>query len=287
MAEIRTRALVLRCFDQRESDRLVHLYTEREGRVSVIAKGARRSRRRFPGTLEILTVLDTRIVDPPRASMMRLEGARLVTPFEGLVNDLGRYAIACQLLEVLDRVTGEREANPELFRFAVGVLDVLRGERADRLLALLILTKTLARLGYRPLLSSCAVCGDPLAAGARGVGFEARHGGAVCGRCRAGEGSTVGARLLLALDAGVRSPLRTRDRLGLSAQDVRRAELLLERFFRFHIGLELRSTPFLREVVRAWLDATPSAGENAPSPPPGGPRRGEGTARDPGFPSRV
>ena len=130
MQEIRTRALVLRCFDQRESDRLIHLYTESCGRVSVIAKGARRSRRRFPGVLEILTLLDVRIVDPPRASMMRLEGARLAAPFEGLVNDLGRYAIACQLLELLDRLTGEREANPELFHFAVGVLDVLRVEPA-------------------------------------------------------------------------------------------------------------------------------------------------------------
>ena len=125
MAEIRTRALVLRCFDQRESDRLVHLYTETAGRVSAIAKGARRSRRRFPGTLEILTVLDARLVDPPRAELMRLEGARVVAPFEDLVGDLGRYAIACQLLEILDRLTGEREASPQLFHFALGVLDVL------------------------------------------------------------------------------------------------------------------------------------------------------------------
>ena len=121
MPEFRTRALVLRTFDQGESDRLVHLYTEELGRVSAIAKGARRSRRRFPGTLEILTVLEARIVDPPRSSLMRIEGAKLAQPFEGLVNHLGRYAIACQLLELLDRFTGEREPSPTLFQFAVGV----------------------------------------------------------------------------------------------------------------------------------------------------------------------
>ena len=117
MAEIRTRALVLRCYDQRESDRLVHLYSEDEGRISAIAKGARRSRRRFPGLLEILTLIDARLVDPPRASLMRLEGARLVQPFEGLVNDLGRYAIACQLAELLDRA--KSQPAPPLYKYEV------------------------------------------------------------------------------------------------------------------------------------------------------------------------
>ena len=279
MAEIRTRALVLRCYDQRESDRLVHLYSEDEGRISAIAKGARRSRRRFPGLLEILTLIDARLVDPPRASLMRLEGARLVQPFEGLVNDLGRYAIACQLAELLDRVTGEREANPGLFRFAVGVLDVLRAERPDRLLALLVLAKTVALLGYRPQLASCSLCGRPLAPGARNAGFEPRHGGAVCPSCREDPLGPVPAGLLLALEAGLGRPLRERASLGLAAADVRRAEQLLERFFRFHIGIELRSTPFLREVVSVWVDAGPPAGQNAPSSASGGKGAGLREAR--------
>ena len=41
--EHRTRALVLRTFDQGESDRVVHLYSEALGRIAAIAKGARRS----------------------------------------------------------------------------------------------------------------------------------------------------------------------------------------------------------------------------------------------------
>ncbi len=287
MAEIRTRALVLRCFDQRESDRLVHLYTEETGRISAIAKGARRSRRRFPGTLEILTLLDARIVDPPRASLMRLEGARVLSPFEGLVNELGRYAIACQLLELLDRVTGEREANPELFRFAIGVLDVLRSEDPDRLLALLVLMKTVAWLGYRPLLAHCALCGDAITSGARGVGFEPRHGGAVCTRCREAGVPPVSPDLLLALEAGLRNPLRDRVGLGLDERAVSRAELLLDRFFRFHIGLELRTAPFLRQMIPARLDGGRPAGENAPSPSVGGVRVVVRSPGGPENPSRV
>jgi DNA repair protein RecO (recombination protein O) len=251
MVEYRTPALVLHVYDHGESDRLVHLYTRALGRVSAIAKGARRSRRRFPGTLEILTVLDIRIVDPARSSLMRLEGARVLRPFERLVNDLGRFAVACQLAEILDRFTGEHEANPELFDFALGVLDVLTDEGADRLLALLVLAKTLARLGYRPQLSQCAVCGASLSVPGAPVAFVPRDGGVVCRSCAVGEDIRMPARLAFALDRGIRTPLRERRKLGLTSRDVRQAELLLDRFFRFHIGIELKSAAFLRDILAA------------------------------------
>ncbi len=253
MAEYRTRAIVLRHLDYGESDRLVHLYCETLGRVSALAKGARRSKRRFPGTLEIFTVAELRIVDPPRASLMRLESAKQVSSYEGLVNDLGRYAIACQFLEVLDRLTGDREANPEFFAFAIGVLDVLREEEPDRLLALMVQTKTLGRLGYRPLFANCTQCGDAITLSMPRVGFSPRHGGAVCPNCAGDETLAVSPRVLLGLEQGLRSPLRERDQLGFAEADVKRAEGLLDRFYRFQIGLELKSAEFVREALAAKL----------------------------------
>jgi DNA repair protein RecO (recombination protein O) len=246
--EHRTRALVLRTFDQGESDRVVHLYTELLGRVSAIAKGARRSKRRFPGTLEILSIVDVRLVDPPRAALLRLEGAKLVRAFEGIPARLGRYAIACQFLELLNRATPDRQPQPELFQFAVGVLDVLDTETPDELLALLVLAKTLARIGYRPQLVRCALCGADLPGDAGRVGFVPAHGGAVCRSCSSEEDQRIPARLLRALESGLRQPLRSRGELHLSPRDVDLAAHLIERFFRFHIGFELRSEAFLRQV---------------------------------------
>jgi DNA repair protein RecO (recombination protein O) len=265
VAEVRTRALVLRTFDHGESDRRVHLYSEALGRVSAIAKGARRSRRRFPGTLEIFALLDVQLVLPPRSALLRLDSAGLERAFEGLVADLGRYAIACQLLELLDRYTGEHEANPDLFRFAVGVLEVLDGEQPDRLLALLVLAKTLARLGYRPMLDTCALCGAALPPRGR-VAFIPRDGGAACGRCVPSEEARVPTVLLAALEAGIRTPLRERAKLGLGSAAVAEGERLLERFFLFHLGSELRTSAFLRGILTfRRLDAESPAVNTAPA----------------------
>jgi DNA repair protein RecO (recombination protein O) len=257
MTEVHTPALILRTFDHGESDRLVHLYTEALGRVSVIAKGAKRSRRRFPGALEILTLVDARLVDRPRSGLARLDGVSLIRSFEPLVGNLGRYAIGCELLEILDRFTGEREASPDLFRFATGVLEVVAVEEPDRLLGLLVLVKTLARLGYRPGLAQCTVCGQSLE-NARRVGFAPRHGGAVCQRCGSPEDARVPARVLGALESGLRLPLRERVRLGLRPTDIALSESLLDRFVSFHLGTQLRSSAFLRQTLSAKPPAPPT-----------------------------
>jgi len=254
MAEIRTQALVLRSFDQGESDRLVRLFTEGCGRVSAIAKGAKRSRRRFPGTLEILTRVEIRLVAPARSPLMRLESARLLEPYEGLVEDVRRFALACQLLELLDRLTGEHEANRGLYRFAVGALGALREEPPDRLLGLLLRMKVLAWLGYRPQLLECTGCGRALDSAVR-CGFEPRQGGAVCPGCAEFPDALLPTGLLRALEVGIRSPLRERDRLGLTPAQVRLGEVHFERFARFHTGLELRSAGFLEWALGA-LDAS-------------------------------
>jgi DNA repair protein RecO (recombination protein O) len=262
--EHRTRALVLRTVDQGESDRRLHLYTERLGRVSALAKGARRSRRRFPGALELFSTLDLVLVESPRTSLLRVDSATLERAFEGLAADVGRYAIACEFVEILDRAGAERESHPELFRFALGVLDVLDSARPDRLLALLVQAKTFARLGFRPQLGSCAACGEPLAADGGRAGFSVRAGGAVCAACAAPDDDSVSPELMRALDLGLRTPLRDRAALGLTARGIQRAEELLDRFFRFHVGLELRSSEIVRGLVS--LDARDPRLDTAPAP---------------------
>src|SRR5579884_242958 len=49
---LKTEAIVLRSIRYGEADRILHLYTPSRGRLSAIAKGARRARGRFGARLE-------------------------------------------------------------------------------------------------------------------------------------------------------------------------------------------------------------------------------------------
>ncbi len=265
MAVIRAEAVLLRSVDFGESDRIVHLLTEDRGRLTAIAKGARRSQRRFPGTLDVFNRLEIEGRLKPRASMAFLERARLVEPFLGLRRDPARYALASFLAEMLDRLSpeglGELEA-ARLFGFAVDSFELIEGVRPDATLRMLLELRALDALGLRPELGRCVRCGrepgDGLD-GAHRVSFFVPDGGIVCRACSLRLDDLVPMELgtLRALERGLSASTGELTRLALDARAQAQAERLLFRFQRFHVGVELRSERFLAETVP--VGGTPSA----------------------------
>ena len=253
MSTLETQALVLRVVDLGESDRIAHLLTEETSRLTVIAKGARRSRRRFPGTLDLLNLLAVRIDRRRSGSLARLEQARLVDAFPALRVRPARFALACYLVELIDRLApegaGGREAR-QLFAAALGSLRAIVERTPDARLRVLLELRVLAALGLRPELARCVRCGREVGEGAS-VSFHVAEGGPLCTRCTSPGDAALVVQLgtLRALDQGLRLPLERLARLALPPQAQREAEQLLGRFERFHIGIELRSARFLATAL--------------------------------------
>ncbi|HSM92508.1 MAG TPA: DNA repair protein RecO, partial [Anaeromyxobacteraceae bacterium] len=60
-SRLKVEGIVLRVVDYGESDRIVTLLTRERGKVGAYARGARASRRRFPGLLEPFTLLSAEL----------------------------------------------------------------------------------------------------------------------------------------------------------------------------------------------------------------------------------
>lgn len=252
MAALHTEAIVLRATDFGESDRIVQLLTPAAGRVTAIAKGARRSRRRFPGTLDLFHHLRVHVERPRRVAMSRLEGARLVSHFPGLRADPRRFALACVLVELLARLAPEEATGRDaarLFAFATDALGALDAQVPGPQSRVLLMLRALDAAGVRPELRRCVRCGRE-AEGRDHVGFHVADGGPVCAGCERGD-ALLPVRLgtLRALERGLALPLPSLDRLRLSPAALREAHELLARFQRFHLGIELRSERFLEKVL--------------------------------------
>jgi len=76
-----TEAVVLRSYPLRESDLIVVLYTRRFGRVSGVARGARRSKSRFAGTLESLSWAAAMFFSKKNAELVTIDSADLSESF--------------------------------------------------------------------------------------------------------------------------------------------------------------------------------------------------------------
>jgi len=246
-------ALLLRAVDYGESDRIVHLLMPEVGRISAIAKGARRSVKRFPGTLDVFNLLRVTVNRRRRTGMGFLEQAVLIHPFLELRTVQGRYALASYLVELLGRMAPEGGAGPDsrhLFDFAKSTLLALEKMEPDLRLRVLLELRALDALGLRPELSRCVRCG---AAPAERAGFHVADGGVVCATCAGSLEGVLPVHLgtLRVLQQGLEYDLDRLERLALGPRALAEAEHLVFRFHRFHVGLELRSEKFLDDTFHA------------------------------------
>jgi len=161
MALKQSEAIVLRTYPLREADLLVTLFTRAEGKVKGVARSAKKSRRRFGGALEPLTVVRLYYDDRERQELARLDSCDILeSPLSGPM-DYPRFVALEHLAETLDELLPDREASDAIFRLAVAVLRQLRS--GSIWLPLTYFQLWLVRLvGFLPELTTCSQCGQSL-----------------------------------------------------------------------------------------------------------------------------
>ncbi len=114
MIEIKTPAIVLQTFDAKESDLVVVLLSPTEGKIRAFAKGAKKSKKRFFGNIEIFTKANFLLTKKKAASDLFLIETleNKVTPLE-LRNSLNHFLIVGLTFELVDKCFAEvdQEAN--------------------------------------------------------------------------------------------------------------------------------------------------------------------------------
>lgn len=230
-----TAALVLRRTEYRDGDLIVQLFTETFGRLSALARNARRSRRRFSGSLEPFHLLNVRI-QAGRSELFTLLEASIQKARSRLLVDLERLEVAGTALSWVRSAAPDHTPEPELFRVVNRLLDRLdapQGERSPRLELAECGLGLLRALGWGLSFDHCVRCGRPCQAGHKAM-LSPALGGLVCRACGGGE-------LLLSGDE--------RHRFGSSAAgagsfliagDDRLALRMIEQALRSHGGIDVR-----------------------------------------------
>jgi len=170
-------AVVLRTYPLRESDLLVTLFTRLEGKVRGVARAAKKSKRRFGGALEPLTVVKAYYEDRERQDLTRLDSCEVLeSPLAAEVSYPRAVALG-HVAELLDELLPDREANDAIFRLTISVLGSLRGPNVWLPITYFELWMT-RLVGFLPELSECMACGRELN-GSRAY-FHALADGLMC-----------------------------------------------------------------------------------------------------------
>jgi DNA repair protein RecO (recombination protein O) len=186
---IESEALVVRAVEVGESDVVATLITERAGKVSAVARGARKGSRRVGGALEPIHTVAV-LVDDKGGDLATLKEARIVRLRPALVGNLDALEAAGVALRWARHLFPPRTPEPQGWQVLIELLDVLDdGAIAAPAHALAHAgLSMLAATGYALDLAGCVVCGRPCPEG-RPACVDPARGGLVCRAC--GGASTV------------------------------------------------------------------------------------------------
>lgn len=148
MPRWKTQAIILHSTDFRESDRIVYALTRDRGLINAVAKGARRSIKRFPGTLEPFCEVILDAFSKPGMDLARLEEARLINANLAIREDIDLFLHASVMLEVILGHLGPFDPHPETYQILQRTLQAFGAHPKWFPLWAAALANLLGSLGY-------------------------------------------------------------------------------------------------------------------------------------------
>ncbi|MEE4312392.1 MAG: DNA repair protein RecO [candidate division KSB1 bacterium] len=182
----KTEAIVLRSHKLGETSKILTLYSKKEGRLKVVAKGARGLKSRFYGSLESLNHINLVYYFKENRDLQLLSQADIIDPFNRIREDLNRFVMASTASEIVMKSQFAEEADPTLFGIFLHYLKCLNdtGDTGDGL-TLWFGLQYLKRTGFEPKTDNCLLCGRH--ADQKSYLFSITRGGYVCDGCRTAE----------------------------------------------------------------------------------------------------
>jgi DNA repair protein RecO (recombination protein O) len=187
-----TEALVLRTMKYSETSLIATMFTRDHGKISVLAKGARRKNRPFGSSIEAMNHVRAIIYHKPQRELQLLTQCDLVSRQPAIVDDLDRMGIGMSAVELLHLATEHDEPHPEVFDLTLELFCSLQAAALKtatlRLENALYAyeVRLLGLLGFKPSLRQCVSCKEEISPFpvARQKNLRRMTGnGVLCARC--------------------------------------------------------------------------------------------------------
>jgi DNA repair protein RecO (recombination protein O) len=226
-----------------ESDKIVRIFTLSSGKLAGIAKGGKKSQKRFMNTLELFNVVNLEYFEKAGSGMVRIDNADAVEVNMDLGSSYKKMCIASFFAEFVDKLTREKERNRRLFQYLRDSLHRLKSVEFTHSDILYYQLQMLDHLGFMPNFSTCVRCGKDLFEHEK-TSFSNERGGILCAACsRSVPHRTYPQGLISGLAAQQKTDVID------YGSFVRYGRDLLEGFIAFHLNVEFKSYKFLRGIA--------------------------------------
>ena len=249
MTAEQTTAIVIRTVEFSETSLVVTLLTRDFGRLSALAKGARRPKGPFEGALDLLAVCRVVVIRKSTDTLDLLTEAKLHRRFRGAERSLRRVYAGYYVAEMLRLQTDDHDPHPDVYDLAIETLNQIDGTGDVASSLAYFDAQSLRMLGHAPGTDRCTVCGNEVELAPR-VSFALIAGGVVCSECRPRQHKTLSVRRDVIEE--IRRLQSPETRLPTEVPPNRYGELraVLNRYIENMLGQKPRMQSYLPTVTR-------------------------------------
>jgi DNA repair protein RecO (recombination protein O) len=255
MSSYSTPAIVLRKVDFGDYDLVITFFTLKEGKITAIAKSAKKSTKRFAGILELFSVLNVVCSTGRKKGLPVLQEATLKYPFASIRTSMLKTAYASYWAELINEWMESGQKQVEIYRLFQYILRELDSSQAsEAALSILFQMKFITLSGLAPNLRQCSVCRIEVEKiKETRVQFDFAKGGILCNGCTSKTlqktflSKGIIKQLLWIENGDLVKAVRGR----FSSNALKEGSEFLETFVPYHLGKEPRSLKFLKQI-RKW-----------------------------------
>lgn len=248
-----SRGIILRQREFKDSDKLLSIFTEKEGKITAIAKGVKKTKSSLRACVQ--PFCHSFLYFSQGKSMDLITQAKLIDFYGNSRQDLERALHCFYLMELLDKSLQERVPLPDLYQTLAAVLEAINEQGLNPLFIRYFESQLLVKLGYKPVLKQCVVCGQKPKGQFK---FGLAEGGLICPDCiAAGEfnpmlslsGETIGLLGLLT-EGGIQALSRVK----VSPAGLKQLELLLEKYLEYHLDRRFKMKNTIKVLKRTIVN---------------------------------
>jgi len=175
---VKTKGIVLAETNFSEADKMLTVLTPDLGKISCVAKGARRLSNKLMPTSQVFAFSDM-ILYRGKNDSYYINSAELIEPFYSLRVDYDKLECAMDCIKFIKKNIQENQSSLLILKLLLNTVYLLSvGEKEADFVKTVYELKATCLLGYSPRVHNCVECGDNDIRG-----FSVKKDGLVCRKC--------------------------------------------------------------------------------------------------------
>mgnify|MGYP002279894920 FL=1 len=249
---ISTSAIVLKTIPYGDTSIIARMFTEDQGKVTILAKGAWRPKNNAGALLEPMNHIHLQYYHKNSREIQVLKDGGFTQQFSNLRKELSKVIVGLTIVEMMDKSTLDNNPFPILYRLGWRVLEKLNDEKQNIWLVFVFFLYQLSlRLGFLPNIKKCSKCNADLISGC----LDNYTGELICVNCSTQSKISLDENSLSALQKLEGLHLDDLQTLSINMQGITNSIQFLDLFISFHLeGLKkLRSMTMLKQILNGGI----------------------------------